>query len=306
MPGSATCSTDLPDLVVECHLDSSRRLQQYGRLNSLPHGWSSVGSQSPPHLYTSRGRRTQRARRLPPARIRSARRDCRGAVSGRTATADRNRAGGHDWAEPPDRTAGVPGTRYRGCHLPGPGTFAVPGDGRYLRSFGSIDDLMSLSLDTELQVVEPLHVLASVDIADQLRPGADTVMTMSFLRLHDGVPFCYTRVHVPMEIGRKLRELPEVAELAEPGARARFTLISLIERVCQHPIHSAAQDATAVAADPEVAHRLGCAAGLPVLRIDRLYRDRELTPLELAVNYFHPDRYSYRIQLRAQLDHSAR
>lgn len=195
------------------------------------------------------------------------------------------------------------GAIYR---VPGRGTFAVPGDGRYLRSFGSIDDLMSLSLDTELQVVEPLHVLASVDIADQLRPGADTVMTMSFLRLHDGVPFCYTRVHVPMEIGRKLRELPEVAELAEPGARARFTLISLIERVCQHPIHSAAQDATAVAADPEVAHRLGCAAGLPVLRIDRLYRDRELTPLELAVNYFHPDRYSYRIQLRAQLDHSAR
>jgi DNA-binding GntR family transcriptional regulator len=195
------------------------------------------------------------------------------------------------------------GVIYR---VPGRGTFAVPGDGRYLRSFGSIDDLMSLSLDTELQVVEPLHVLASLDIADQLQPGADLVMAMSFLRLHDGAPFCYTRVHVPMEIGSRLRELPEVAELAEPGARARFTLISLIERVCQQPIHSAAQDVTAVAADPEVAHRLGCAPGLPVLRIDRLYRDRVLTPLELAVNYFHPDRYSYRIQLRAQLDHSAR
>jgi hypothetical protein len=58
-----------------------------------------------------------------------------------------------------------------------------------------------------------------------------------------------------------------------------------------------------LAADAEVAHRLGCAPGLPVLRIDRLYRDRDLTPLELAVNHFHPDRYSYRIQLRAQPDH---
>jgi DNA-binding GntR family transcriptional regulator len=190
--------------------------------------------------------------------------------------------------------------------VPGRGTFAVPGDGRYLRSFGSIDDLMSLALDTELQVVEPLHVLASVDIADQLQPGADMVMSISFLRLHDGVPFCYTRVHVPMEIGRKLHELPELAALAEPGARAPFTLISLMERVSQYPVHSAAQNVTAVAADAEVARRLGCAPGQPVLRIDRLYRDRDLTPLELAVNHFHPDLYSYRIQLRAQPDHSTR
>lgn len=188
------------------------------------------------------------------------------------------------------------GTIYR---VPGRGTFAVPDDGRYLRSFGSIDDLMALSLDTELQVVEPLHVLASVAIADQLQPGADKVMTISFLRLHEGVPFCYTRVHLPMWIGRKLRELPEVAALAEPGARAPFTVIGLMNRVSERPIHSAAQDVTAVAADADVAHLLGRAPGMPVLRIDRLYRDRELTPLELAVNHFNPDRYSYRIQLRA-------
>jgi GntR family transcriptional regulator len=194
------------------------------------------------------------------------------------------------------------GTIYR---VPGRGTFAIPDDGRYLRSFGSIDDLMSLSLDTELQVVEPLHVQASVAIADQVEPGADTVMTVSFLRLHEGVPFCFTRVHVPMEIGRRLRELPEVAALAEPGARAPFTVISLMGRVSDRPIHSAAQNVTAVAADVDVAHLLACAPGLPVLRIDRLYRDRELTPLELAVNHFNPDKYSFRIQLRAQLDHAA-
>jgi DNA-binding GntR family transcriptional regulator len=75
-------------------------------------------------------------------------------------------------------------------------------------------------------------------------------------------------------------------------------VISLIERVSDHPIHGALQNATAEAATAELARRLGCAAGLPVLRIDRLYRDRELRPLELAVNHFNPDRYSYRLQLR--------
>jgi DNA-binding GntR family transcriptional regulator len=180
----------------------------------------------------------------------------------------------------------------------GRGTFAVPGDGKYLRSFGSIDDLMALSLDTEMQVVEPLHVLASLDVADQLQAGGDMVMAMSFLRLHEGAPFCFTRVHLPMELGRRLRELPELADLAEPGARGRITVISLVERVSEHPIHSALQNATAEAATADMARRLGCGTGLPVLRIDRLYRDRELRPLELAVNHFNPDRYSYRLQLQ--------
>ena len=185
----------------------------------------------------------------------------------------------------------------------GRGTFAVPGDGRYLRSFGSIDDLMALSLDTELRVVEPLHVLASLAVADTLRVPEDSVMAMSFLRLHDGVPFCHTRVHVPLEIGRRLRELPELRALTEPGDGARFTVISLVDQVSDRQIHNAVQNATAVAADPDTARRLGCPPGVPVLRIERLYCDRDLVPLELAVNHFHPDRYSYRLQMRGRVDH---
>lgn len=182
----------------------------------------------------------------------------------------------------------------------GRGTFAVPGDGKYLRSFGSVDDLMALSLDTEMRVVEPLHVLASVDIAGRLHVDDDSVMTMSFLRLHENVPFCYTRVHLPMDIGRRIAALPELADLAEPGARGPLTVISLVERVSDRPIHGALQNVTAQAATADLARRLGCAVGQPVLRIDRLYRDRELQPLELAVNHFNPDRYSYRIQLRGR------
>ena len=75
---------------------------------------------------------------------------------------------------------------------------------------------------------------------------------------------------------------------------------SLVDRLIEHPIHSAVQDITAVAATADTAHRLGCQPGVPVLRIERLYRDRELLPVELAVNHFHPDRYSYRLQLRGR------
>ena len=186
----------------------------------------------------------------------------------------------------------------------GRGTFAVPGDGAYLRSFGSIDDLPALSPDTELRVVEPLHVLASVTVAETLRVPEDSVMALSFLRLRDGLPFCFTRVHVPLGIGRRLRELPELGALSEPGDRARFTVMSLVNRVSDRPVHSAAQNTTAVAADPDTARRLGCPAGVPVLRIERLYCDRDLVPLELAINHFHPERYSYRLQMRGQVDHT--
>jgi len=86
--------------------------------------------------------------------------------------------------------------------------------------------------------------------------------------------------------------------------RARFTVISLVDQVSDRQIHNAVQNATAVAADPDTARRLGCPPGVPVLQIERLYCDRDLVPLELAVNHFHPDRYSYRLQMRGRVDHS--
>ena len=41
--------------------------------------------------------------------------------------------------------------------------------------------------------------------------------------------------------------------------------------------------------------------GEPVLRIDRLYYDRNGKGVELAVNYCNPIRYVYRIELRRTL-----
>jgi GntR family transcriptional regulator len=54
----------------------------------------------------------------------------------------------------------------------GRGTYVVPGHGQYIRSFGSIGDLMALSLDTEMEIVEPLHIRASLEIANPRSAGA--------------------------------------------------------------------------------------------------------------------------------------
>ena len=84
------------------------------------------------------------------------------------------------------------------------------------------------------------------------------------------------------------------------------SIISLVNRVSDRPVHSAEQQITATAATADIARRLSCQPGLPVLRIDRLYRDRHLAALELAVNHFRPDRYSYRLRLHGRMGRPGR
>ncbi|MUH46274.1 MAG: GntR family transcriptional regulator, partial [Actinobacteria bacterium] len=64
--------------------------------------------------------------------------------------------------------------------VPGRGTFASPTDRPYLRQFGSIEELMGLSLDTELELLEPLSPRVDVAAAGRLRANADVVSTLRF------------------------------------------------------------------------------------------------------------------------------
>jgi DNA-binding GntR family transcriptional regulator len=182
----------------------------------------------------------------------------------------------------------------------GRGTFVVPHDARYLRSFGNIPDLMSLALDTKLRVIEPLHVRADVSLTSLLGVDEQVVMSMTFTRMHKGIPFCFTRVCLPIDIGALVKEQPELLELTEPGAVSRTTIIALVERVTDDSIDSAQQTANACAADDDVARHLQCERGNPTLRIDRRYLGVSGRTLEYAINFFHPDRYEYRLQLRGK------
>jgi GntR family transcriptional regulator len=179
----------------------------------------------------------------------------------------------------------------------GRGTFstnATPGN-RYLRSFGSIEDLMSLSVDTQLEVVTPFGRVIDTVAASRLRLDTDEVMEASFRRLHDGVPFCFTRITLPLALGRLVASAPE---LAVPGKRTATTIIEILEQRSPVVIAGADQSITSAAATPEICAQIECDPQDPVLRIDRNYFDREGQRVELAVSYFNPERYSYRLQLR--------
>jgi len=182
------------------------------------------------------------------------------------------------------------GVVYR---VPGRGTYANE-SGRYLRQLGSIEDLMSLSDDTTMEVLSGLRRRVDVETASRLRLDDDVVYSVAFRRLHDGVPFVVTRVHLPEPVARLVADAAELRD----GASSTSTVIALLEPRLDDSITEAAQSITVAPADDAVAVGVGCMPGHSMLRVDRLYSDASGTPVELAVSHFLPEQYTYRVTLR--------
>ena len=183
------------------------------------------------------------------------------------------------------------GVVYR---VPGRGTYASDPGRRYLRQLGTIEDLMSLSDDTTMEVLAGLRRRVDVDAASRLRLDDDIVYTVVFQRLHDGVPFVLTTVHLVPSVAQPA---PASSALAD-GAVGTHTVIGLLEPHLAEPIAEAAQSITVAPADDVVADAVGCEAGHPMLRVDRLYSDSAGRPVELSVSHFLPEQYTYRVTLR--------
>jgi GntR family transcriptional regulator len=177
----------------------------------------------------------------------------------------------------------------------GRGTYPVAEQDRYVNHFGSVEELMALSLDTECEVVSPLQRKVDVEAASRLRLASDQICRVTLVRRHAGVPFCYTSVCLPPRIGELLTGF---GELATAGRRSRVTVIGLIDARLGGKVTTAEQSVSAAGAPLFAATHLGREPGQPLLRIDRLYFDAGDAPVELAISYFDPEHYSYRVKLR--------
>ncbi len=178
--------------------------------------------------------------------------------------------------------------------VPGRGTFPAQAEDRYLRQFGSVEDLMALSLDTSLELLVPLGLRIDPSSAGRLRLRDDAVWSTTFRRVHDGTAICVTRVSLPPDVGRLLSDVPE---LAVPGAVSSATVLGLLDARLPDRVRDAEQSITVAPVPSEACGPLDVHPEQPVLRIDRLYSDSS-RPVELAISWFHPDHYSYRVRLR--------
>ncbi|MCH9642417.1 MAG: GntR family transcriptional regulator [Actinomycetia bacterium] len=178
--------------------------------------------------------------------------------------------------------------------IPGRGSYASETGPRYLRQLGSVQDLMSLSEDTTMEVLDGLRRRVDVEAASRLQLDGDAVYTVSFRRRHSGIAFGHTTVHLPPTVPGTVLASPDLAT----GAVSTHTVIGLLEPHLEQPIAEAAQSITVSGAAGVVADALGCPPGHPMLRVDRLYADDDGTPVELSVSHFLPEQYTYRVKLR--------
>jgi DNA-binding GntR family transcriptional regulator len=178
--------------------------------------------------------------------------------------------------------------------VPGRGTF-VSRPIQYVRPFGSVDELLALSLDTEMEIMQPLGLVTEPPIATKLALQFDDVYRVGFRRFHEDLPFCFTYVYLPPRVAEVLGS---ATFLTRAGARSRSTIIGLLDRALPTHIAGSKQTVTAVAAPQTIAEWIDCDPSQPILRIERLHFDDDDRPVELCINYFHPERYSYRLQLR--------
>jgi DNA-binding GntR family transcriptional regulator len=178
--------------------------------------------------------------------------------------------------------------------IQGKGTFPVR-RGRYLRSFGSIDDLMALSEDTELEVVDAISPTVDREVATKLGLQFDDVVYIGYRRLHQELPFCFTKVFLPPAVGEYIGA---DSFLSRRGARSRATVLAILDKVLPHPISGSKQIITAIPAPAQIGRSIDCEPGEPIMRIERVHFDSEGRPVELCMNYFNPDRYAYTVQLQ--------
>lgn len=177
--------------------------------------------------------------------------------------------------------------------VPGKGTFPVAPGRRYRRDVASIDDLLALPLDTEMEIVHPLQGGYDPDAAAALQLTVRQMYSLRFRRRHAGRVFCLTSTFLPSAIGLSLESH---TELTVPGSRLPETIIGLLARH-GHDVAHAAQSVTAVAADDRCAPELGCPVGTPLLHVTRTYLTAAGVPLEHAVSHYLPEMYTLRQDL---------
>lgn len=178
--------------------------------------------------------------------------------------------------------------------IPGRGSFSRRDGQRTRRSFGGVDDLLNLSVDTELEIVSSPESRIAPLAAQRLGLTAELAVAVTTRRLRCDVPFCVSDVYLPPRVGALVAEHPDLRK----GARGVRTIIGLIAVLLPEAIRGADQTVTVTPADSRLAAAAECVVGEPMLRIERVYRTVSGEPVELAVTCCVPSRYSYRSVLR--------
>ena len=156
---------------------------------------------------------------------------------------------------------------------------------------------MSLSDDTTMEVLAGLRRRVDLDAASRLRLDDDIVYSVVFRRLHDGVPFVMTTVHLPPAVAHAVLSSPELKDGAV-GTRTEDGRYGMLE---PHLVSRSPKRHSRLRWQrPTMRSRMRWDAS-PVIRCCGWTGCTPMSatrPVELSVSHFLPEQYTYRVTLR--------
>ena len=155
---------------------------------------------------------------------------------------------------------------------------------------GSFDTLMdslhAIGLETQVRLLSVSEGPAGEPAAGRLElaPGA-VVQRASRVRSVGDAPFAHLETYVPAAIAKgysieELGSMPILGLLERAGATA----------------YAADQWITATGAEPAIAAALDVPVGAPLLKIERVMRDKDGKPVQFIVAHYRPDRFQYTVK----------
>lgn len=179
------------------------------------------------------------------------------------------------------------GRGTRPVPAPTPSPEAAEARSKTTRLHGLLENIVSMTQNTTVRVLEVGNVAASAEVAQALGIAqGDAVQKAVRVRSTREGPLSHITTWVPGELARHFgrRELarkPILVLLEEAGVR----------------VGGASQTISARLADAQVATHLGVAVGSALLAVRRLIQDEQGRPVQWLHGLYRPDRYEYQMQL---------
>jgi GntR family transcriptional regulator len=161
------------------------------------------------------------------------------------------------------------------------------GGGRKAHLTGLLENLVSMGLQTSVNVLEVSVIAAPAAVAQALSlPVGAQVQKAVRVRSTPEGPFSHITTYVPQALAQgfgreELARKPILLLLEESGVQ----------------VGRAQQTISARLADAEVARHLGVSVGTALLAVRRLIYDAQDRPVQWLHGLYRPDRYEYQMEL---------
>ncbi len=160
-----------------------------------------------------------------------------------------------------------------------------------VRLSGSLDEFLAAAGLLQTDVLSLSKVVAPPQVADflMLDRGERVVQLEGVCRLKEA-PVGYLRIYFPLAVGQLLKR--KDIDSSSPVVR-------IIERKLNTRVARAEQVIEPDRAGEFAARHLGIDPDAPILRVTRVYYTAADQPIEVALMRYHPERYRYSIDYRA-------